>query len=136
MLYYRRSRFLRRVILPITLLSFLSACHKWVELKPPYEQAFAEEQPDKVRLTVVGNGRLVLEAPRVQGDTLFGLSRRTGIPLDQIRQAEVRKDDVVGTVLLVAGIGVTVGLAVYASIAATNAVAEGLAQTLGALAED
>jgi hypothetical protein len=136
MLYYRRSRFLRRVILPITLLSFLSACHKWVELKPPYEQAFAEEQPEKVRLTVVGNSRLVLEEPRVQGDTLFGLSRRTGVPLDQIQRAEVRQDDMVANVFLITGIAVTVGLLVYGAIEGRRVMAEGLGAWLGELAED
>ena len=123
--YYRRSRFLRRVILPITLLAFLSACHKWVDLKPPFERALAEEQAERVRLTLVDYSVLVVKTPTIEGDTLIALDTRwqdvpsgasidgvgvtkrvhprLTVPLDQIRQVEVQKANVVGTVLLAAG---------------------------------
>jgi hypothetical protein len=124
MLYFRRSRFLRFVVLPLALVSFLSACHKWVDLKPPIERAFAEEQPESVRLTLVDDSVLAVKTPTVEGDTLFALAAdrweevptgvsRDGVPitervypsltvpLDQIRQVEVRRPNTVGTILVV-----------------------------------
>ena len=126
MLTFRRNRFLRRVVLPLTLLAFVSACYKWADVQPPIERAFAEEQPETVRLTLVGDSVLVVKTPTIQGDTLIALDTRwrevgTGasvdgvpvtelvhprltVPLDQIRQVEVKKGNTAGTVLLVAGI--------------------------------
>ena len=54
LLYFRRSQFCRLVVLPLTLVSFLSACHKWVDVEPPLAAAIERAEPDRVRLTVDG----------------------------------------------------------------------------------
>ena len=123
MFTYRRTRFFRSVLLPLTLVAFLSACHTWVEVAPPIEGAFAQEQPESIRLTLVSDSVLVVKTPTIEGDTLFGLAadrwleRPTGVtrdgvhvtqlvhprltvPLDQIRRVEARHESVVGAVLL------------------------------------
>jgi hypothetical protein len=73
MLYFRRSPFLRRVVLPITLLAFLSACHKWVPLEPPVAQAVAERDPGTIRVTLADGSQVVLKEPRISGDSLMAL---------------------------------------------------------------
>jgi len=119
--YYRRSRFLRRVVLPLVLVAFLSACHHWVYLKPPIERALAEEQPESVRLTLVDDSILVVKTPTIEGDTLFGVDVQwlevlTGasidgkpitervqpsvaVPMENVRNIDVRKFHAVGTVI-------------------------------------
>jgi hypothetical protein len=102
MLYFRRSPLLRRVILPLTLLAFLSACHKWVPLEPPVAQAVAEEEPGTVRVTLADNSRIDLEEPRVSGDSLVALDGTARVALDDVQQIEARRANVPATVVLIA----------------------------------
>lgn len=60
MLYFRRSRFLRFVVFPLTLVSLLPACHKWSTLHSPVEVAIRGERLDPVRLTLSDGRELVL----------------------------------------------------------------------------
>ena len=113
---YRSSRFVRRVVLPLTLLAFLSACHKWVPLEPPVAQAITEEESGTVRVTLTDNSRMVLKEPRVSGDSLVALGDTVGVALDDVQQVEGRRANVLATVFLVAGAGVLalVGIVVVA----------------------
>ena len=111
MLYFRRSPFLRRVILPLTLLAFLSACHKWVPLEPPVAQAVAEEAPGTVRVTLADGSQVVLKEPHISGDSLVAFEdgkepQTVALLLEDVRQAEVRRTNVPATVGLVFGIAV------------------------------
>ena len=117
MLYFRRSPFLRRVILPLTLLAFLSACHKWVPLEPPVAQAIAEEEPGTVRVTLTDSSRMDLEEPRVSGDSLVALDGTASVALDDVQQVEARRANTVATVGLILGAAVlaVLGYAVYES---------------------
>ena len=103
MLYFRRSPLLRRVVLPLTLLAFLSACYKWVPLEPPVAQAITEEEPGTVRVTLTDYSRMVLEEPRVSGDSLIALDDTVRVALDDVRQIEARRTKVLATVGLIAG---------------------------------
>ncbi len=90
----------RRPLVLVTLVCFMAACHKWVPLEPPVEQALAEYH-GKVRITLedgqrveVNSGRVALAFLRAQRDTA----------LSNVAKAEVRKTDVVGIVGLIVGI--------------------------------
>jgi len=69
-----------------------------------------------VRLTLSGE-IVTLERPNIVGDSLFGerAGQRVGVPIAAIRQLEVRENSDGKTMLLVAGIGVTVLLMVAAA---------------------
>jgi len=116
-LYFRGSRVLRRVILPLTLLAFMSACHKWVPLEPPVAQAITEEEPGTVRVTLADNSRVVLKEPRVSGDSLIGLDDTVGVPLEEVQQVEAQRANTLATIGLVVGsvLLVYAGFAVYCS---------------------
>jgi hypothetical protein len=92
---------------------FLSACHKWVPLDSPVEQALAEYH-GKMRLTLEAGHRIEVDSVYVARDSVFwradhdmGLgATRSGfsVPLSDVAKAEVRKSDVVGTVGIVVGV--------------------------------
>jgi hypothetical protein len=111
MLYFRRSPFLRRVVLPLALLAFLSAFYKWVPLEPPVAQAVAEEEPGTVRVTLADSSRIVLKEPHIMGDSLIAFEdgkepQTVALPLEDLRQVEEQRTNVPATVGLVFGIAV------------------------------
>lgn len=91
----------------MTLVSFLVACHKWVPLEPPLDQALADEQA-RVRVSTVLDSTMVFDTVWVAGDSVFGVSETDTVALaiSDISHAEHREADVQNTGLLV-----TVGLA-------------------------
>ena len=114
MLRYRRSLCLRRVVLPLTLLAFMSACHKWVPLEPPVAQAITEEQPGTVRVTLTDNSQTVLEAPRVSGDSLVAIDG--SVALDDVQRAEAKRANTPATIGLVVGIAAVAFVAFVAVV--------------------
>ena len=118
MLYFRRSPFLRRVVLPLTLLAFLSACHKWVPLEPPVARAIAETESGKVRITLADSSRVVLKTGymEIDGDSLYATekTRPITLPLSDVLAVEEKKGDGVKTALLAGGIVLGVGAAALA----------------------
>ena len=111
MLYFRRSPFLRRVILPLTLLAFLSACHKWVPLEPPVAQAISETEPGTVRVTLADNSRVVLKEPHVSGDSLIAFEegkepQTVALPLEDLQRVEEKRANTPATVFLILGAAV------------------------------
>ena len=68
MLHFRRSRFLRFVILPLTLIAFLPACYKWTEV----ETTADSQLPDPIRVTLIDGRQFVVEDATVTADSLFG----------------------------------------------------------------
>jgi hypothetical protein len=65
------SRFIHQVMLPVTLVSFMSACHKWSTVEPG--QPFAEDGNEELRFTGIRGQRVVLKEAAVVGDSLVGL---------------------------------------------------------------
>ncbi len=109
---FRRSKFQRHLVIPLMLVCFMAACHKWVPLESPLEQALTEHH-GKVRLTLEDGQRVELESFFVARDSvfrdMFGATRSgVGVPLSDVAKAEVRKTDVAGTVGLVVGIGAAI----------------------------
>lgn len=98
-----RFSFLRRVLLPLALLAFLSACHTWVPLSSPGAQAIAQEGRGTVRLTLADGSRVVLKEPRVRGDSLVAFDDTAGVALVDVRQVEARRTKVLATAGLIFG---------------------------------
>jgi hypothetical protein len=94
-------------MLPLTLVVFLSACHKWVPLHAPVETAIQAEQPHPVRLTLADGRRLELLNASVVADSVVGASNgrhgeltplRTAVSLAEVRSVEGRRGDALATV--------------------------------------
>jgi len=69
---FRHSPFLRAVVVPVTLMSFLSACHKWSTVSDPVAATLADKRPERVQVTTSDGEKFILEAPYVRGDSLIG----------------------------------------------------------------
>ncbi len=107
------SRLIHQVMLPVTLVAFMSACHKWSTVEPG--QPFAEDGNAEVRITQTDGQRVYVKESAVVGDTLTGLvnGHSASIALSETDKIEVRKTDVVGTVGLVVGIGAAIVAAAF-----------------------
>ena len=103
----------RRIIACILLPCYLVACMSWKTQEASPQQVLAEEQPDKVQVTLTDGSQLVLEGPVVSGDTLSGLDDGTPvhIPVANVSSIAVKETDGVKTGLLVFG-----GLVVVAAV--------------------
>ncbi len=105
---FSASRLIHQVMLPVTLVAFMSACHKWSTVEPG--QPFAEEGTEEVRITQTHGQRVVLKESAVVGDSVVGLvdGDTASIALSEVDKIQVRKTDVAGTVGLVVGIGAAI----------------------------
>ena len=109
MRFFRRSAFLRLVVLPFTLTMFLTACHKWTAVEPPYGPAIENAGADELRLTVAGE-TTVLKGATIRNDTLFVAGEAGHVALDDLQAVEIRTSDTGATVGLLVGIGALVAL--------------------------
>ena len=105
----RQSAFARGLLLPLALLLWLSACHKWVPLETPYATAIAEAHPGEFRVTTADGTKRRMLDPVVTDDSVGG------VPLTEVQLVEERRTDVVAIVGLVVGIGAlyALGVALY-----------------------
>jgi hypothetical protein len=125
---FRRSKFQRHLVIPLMLICFMAACHKWVPVDSPLEWTLADHH-GKVRLTLEAGHRIEVDSIYVARDSVFwrahddvGLgAMRSGFsaPLSDVAKAEVRKTDVVGTLGLVVGVTVAASVVLFAVYAAT-----------------
>jgi hypothetical protein len=92
MLYVRGSWLLRRFVLPLTLVAFLSACTKWVALEPQY--APSQGEYEKLRITGDDGTRVVIHDPQIEADSLRGTvsdsDQVAAIPIDSVQKIEKR----------------------------------------------
>ena len=70
MLYFRRSRFIRFVILPLTLVALLPACQGWVGVNTAVESPTAIS--GSIRVTLNDGEEIKLEDATVTIDSVFG----------------------------------------------------------------
>lgn len=117
------NRLHRRVVVLVTLVCFFAACHKWVPIEPPVEQALAE-QPGKVRITTIRGGAVSeFETTWIARDTVFGVTKgdTTAVPLAEVTFAEQEKANVPATVgLVVGGAAVAFGVILAVALAICN----------------
>jgi len=111
----------RRIIACILLPCYLVACSSWKTQEASPQQVLADEQPDKVQVTLADGSKIVLEEPVVSGDTLSGLDDGTPvhIPLADVSSIAVKGTNVVKTGLLVFG-GLVVAFLAAWSIACAS----------------
>ena len=108
---FRRSRFLRHVMLPLTLMAWLSGCHKWSSPGMPLDQALSEREGERegeqVRMTLSDGSLVRLKSVSLLGASLVGLTLsgnpRT-VALDNVIRFEVRKTDQLKTSLVVGAV--------------------------------
>ena len=110
----RRSQF-TRLIACILLPCYLVACMSWKTQEASPQQVLADEQPDKVQVTLTDGSQLVLKEPAVSGDTLSGLDDSTPV---HIPLANVSSIAVEGTNAAKTGLAVVGGLALVAGLIA------------------
>lgn len=119
-----RSRYARRVLVPVMAVSVLSACHHWAVHEMAPAQLVTEKEPDRVRLTMLDGGAIEITDPWLSGGEIAGHptgvdafgSRRVissatlRVPIDSVAYAETRKADIVAMIALIAPV---VGLIVF-----------------------
>ena len=94
-----------RVVCAATLLPTIG-CQTWQTRPEPPAVVIQDESPDRVRLSSADDDyQIVLANPRVEGDSILGVSERTRRPLtiatSRVDRAEVRGANPAGTVGLV-----------------------------------
>jgi len=106
MLYVRGSWLLRRFVLPLTLVAFLSGCTKWKTLEPPY--APSQGEYEKLRITGDDGTRVVIYDPQIEADNLRGTVSDSEqvqvIPIDSVQRIEKRGTNWLATAGLVVGV--------------------------------
>ena len=68
----RDSRVLRGWLL-LALVASLSACHKWVPMTGPIDQAITYGRPDQIRVNYIDGIRVKMKSPWIEGDSVMGL---------------------------------------------------------------
>ncbi len=84
----------RRAIALALLLWYIPACTTWqVARGVTPQQLIADKHPAKVRLSLAGNSEVVLEEPRVAGDSLAGFvnGRDSSVVASDVTQLAIRK---------------------------------------------
>ena len=109
MLYFRRSRFIRTVILPLTLVALLPACtfHKWSTMQGSPDLEIMANRPEQIRVTVDDGSQVKMRNPWIQGDSILALTEQGAtlvIRVSDVTKLEERKEDRVATI----GVGVLV----------------------------
>jgi hypothetical protein len=97
-------RRIRRVSATALLVMYLPGCHHWVTPKGMTPQEYVTTvHPAKVRVTLADLTRVELQQPWVVSDSLFGRLTAREVwaePLASVQLLQVRKFDVLGTVLV------------------------------------
>jgi len=110
----------RRAIALALLLWYIPACTTWqVARGITPQQLIADKHPAKVRLSLAGNSQVVLEEPRVAGDSLAGFvnGKDSSVVASDVTQLAIRKVSNGRTVGLVVGLGlVAAAVAVGAAL--------------------
>lgn len=123
---FRNSTVIRAVAIPLTLLSFLSACTKWVPIEGPVSQYITEKEPGNVRVTLPGDTVVHIREPHVQGDTLVGLdankyrSDSVSVLLPRAIKVEARVANTGNTIVLGVSMALLVGGIIALSIGLSN----------------
>ncbi len=96
----------RRIIACILLPCYLVACTSWKTQEASPQQVLADEQPDRVQVTLTDGSQLVLKEPAVSGDTLSGLDdgNPVHIPLADVSSIAVKGTGGATTGLLLLGV--------------------------------
>lgn len=115
-------RSLRRLLLPLVVVSALSACQTWNGRRLPGGPA-PQELPSPLRVTLTDGSVLVMWSAEVQRDSLIGMvgerrdeGQRVAVAMPQVRRVEERGVDFAATVGLTAAITLTLVAAVIITV--------------------
>src|SRR5215203_3431729 len=110
----------------VLVFAYLCACTKWQVQQVSPRELLTQNQPEKLRVSLVDNTEIVLRRPEIGGDSLYGVRDEPGLrlddtgqptsrhgapetlPLADVEKVAVRKIDPVTTGLLV-GVGAAAG---------------------------
>lgn len=101
-----------RLLALLQLVIFLPACNIWQVQQASPADLVTTTRPSMVRVSSASNSRVELKNPEVQGDTLYGLrwsredeawSRRTALPLANIKDVALLRTDFGRTAVLLLG---------------------------------
>lgn len=75
----------------------VGGCQTWKAADQSAEVVIGRQHPDRVRLSLLSEGTIVLAAPKVRGDTIRGWDeeahKQIKIPADSVSGVEVRATD-------------------------------------------
>ena len=125
MLWPTRGSPIGRFGLVLQLTVGLTGCHSWRTQTVSPREVVETQHPPRIRVSLTSKSELTLEAPEIQGDTLFGhvgedpkTRKPIGLPLSVVEQVAVRQSDAGKTaVALVGGAGAAVVLLGLLSLA-------------------
>jgi len=94
---------------PLLVVTTLTACTSWRVQPVSPEQLLNDERSRTVRVQRADRSRVVLNSPQLVPDSLLGTTRgqRTGVPLADITQIAVRRENALKTTGLILGIPAT-----------------------------
>ena len=113
-------------IIAVTLLvaTSLSACTSWQVQTVTPEQVVTTQHPSAVRVQLLDGNQIVLDSPRIAGDSILGATggKMTGVPLAGVHDVAVRHGSTGKTIGLVIGVtaGTLIGLAIIGTIIVCN----------------
>ncbi len=117
MKFFRRSSFLRLVVLPFALTLWLSACYKWTALETSGDST---ELPSPVRLTLTDGRQFELEGATIVGDTIVGMRRGSDQPgqiaeqvrlsVAEVQKAEHKEKDELATAAALSPVALLLGI--------------------------
>ncbi len=113
------SRIIHQVMLPVTLVSFMSACHKWSTVREDPRAFIEQNDVHTVRLSLRSGDEIELVFPGVRGDTLVGWhnGEEFAIPTADVRELDKRTFDGLGTGFLIGSIVVVAGGLIVGAVA-------------------
>jgi hypothetical protein len=102
-------------MLPVTLVAFMSACHKWSTVQEDPRDFVGQDDVHRVRVERRSGDVIELADPVVRGDTLVGSHDgvEVAILIADVRELDYRTFDGLGTGILIGSV-VIVGLAIVA----------------------
>jgi len=112
----------RRPTVVAVLVCFLPACTVW-QVQPGItpQQLIAARQPDAVRVTLPDRSQIVLDQPRITGDSVAGIvaGRDSSVAASNVTQVAIRQISGGRTVGLVLGLGL-LAATIAAGVALSN----------------
>ena len=124
-----RSRYVRRVLVPVMAATLLSACHTWKVQELTPSRVVAAKEPSEIRLTMLDGEKVRLSDPSVSGGVIMGhpvrgwgvvRSDTLRLAADSVARIEIWEIDETATVVVV-----VVGLGTAAMFALMLATWEG-----------
>jgi len=117
---------LRRPIAAVLLLCYLAACTSWhVEKEVNPLQLISTKHPRVVRLTRADGSRMVLDQPRIAGDSLAGVHNAvlSSVAVSDVTQVATPRFSAGKTIGLFLGLSVVaVGTAVIACLSSSDCI--------------